>query len=127
MLLSLEWILGWALVPLLSACITGCAELSPPQVSWDREQSAIGPTIPEPQGILLVYSENYEGGDDQDEELPTTYRRPIFLYKDDGQFIGKFNDPPLDNEPVRVVIPPGGSVTVWYFSYFRHLRQTQSG
>ncbi len=106
---SLRRIPERVMVAALCACITGCTELSPPQVSWDKDQPVVGPTIPGPQGILLVYSESYEG---EEEELPTTYRRPIFLYNGEGQFIGKFNDPPLNNEPVRIVIPPGSYIVV---------------
>src|SRR5262245_22784848 len=109
MLFSLKRISGRVLITIFCVCITGCAELPPPRVSWDRNQPVVGPTIPGPQGILLVYSESYEG---EEEELPTSYRRPIFLYTGEGHFMGKYNDPPLDNEPVRVVIPPGNYIVV---------------
>ncbi len=89
--------------------ITGCASLPPPTVAWETNQPAVGPTSPGPQGILVVYSECYEG---EDEELPTTYRRPVLLYNSAGQFLGTFNDHPIADDPVRIVLPPGRYIVV---------------
>ncbi len=107
---SLRRIIGRVIVAVFFTHLTGCTEFAPPWVSWDKNQPVVGPTSPGPQGILLVYSESYEG--EEEEELPTSYRRPIFLYTGEGQFMETFNDPPLDNEPVRVVIPPGNYIVV---------------
>src|SRR4051812_47149472 len=50
--------------------VTSCAAPPPSTVAWENNQSAVGPTSPGPQGILVVYSETYEGEHD---ELPTIY------------------------------------------------------
>ncbi len=89
--------------------ITGCASLPPPTVAWETNQPAVGPTSPGPQGILVVYSETYEG---EDEELPTIYRRPVLLYNSAGQFLGTFNDHPVADEPAQIVLPPGRYIVV---------------
>jgi hypothetical protein len=52
----------------------------------------------------VVYSETYEG---KDEELPTTYRRPVLIYDSAGQFLGTFNEYPIADDPVQIVLPPG--------------------
>jgi len=51
----------------------------------------------------------YEG---EDEELPTIYRRPVLLYNSAGQFLGTFNDHPIADDPVRIVLPPGRYIVV---------------
>jgi hypothetical protein len=89
--------------------VTGCASLPPLTVAWENNQPAVGPTSPGPQGILVVYSETYEG---EHEELPTTYRRPVLLYNSAGQFLGTFNDPPIADDPVQTVLPPGRYIVV---------------
>ena len=94
-------------VTLLS--FTSCAAPPPSTVAWENNRSAIGPTSPGPQGILVVYSETYEGEHD---ELPTIYRRPIFLYNSAGQLLGTFNEYPIADDPVQIVLPPGRYIVV---------------
>lgn len=89
--------------------VTGCASLPPPTVAWENNQPAVGPAKPEPRGLLVVYSESYEG---EHEELPTIYRRPVLLYNSVGQFLGTFNDNPIADNPVRIVLPPGRYIVV---------------
>jgi hypothetical protein len=94
-------------VALLS--FTGCAALPPSTVAWENSRPAVGPMSPGPQGILVVYSETYEG---EHEELPTIYRRPVFLYDGAGQFLGTFNEYPIADDPVQIVLPPGDYIVV---------------
>ena len=89
--------------------VTSCAPPPPSTVAWENNQSAVGPTSPGPQGILVVYSETYEGEHD---ELPTIYRRPVFLYNSAGQFLGTFNEYPIADDPVQTVLPPGRYIVV---------------
>jgi hypothetical protein len=103
-------ITGTVLFAVLFLSVTSCASLPPPpKVFWENNQPTVGPTSPGPQGILVVYSEPYEG---EDEELPTIYRRPVLLYNSAGQFLGTFNDHPIADDPVQIVLPPGRYLVV---------------
>lgn len=52
---------GAVLFAVLLLSVTGCTSLPPPKVAWENDQPAVGPKRPEPQGILVVYSESGEG------------------------------------------------------------------
>jgi hypothetical protein len=59
--------------------------------------------------MLVVYSESYEA---EDEDPPAIYRRPVFLYNHAGEFLGTFNDHPIADDPVSLVLSPGRYIVV---------------
>lgn len=79
----------------------GC--LAPRQVTWDTRQPVVGPQVPPPQGVLLVYSERYVI---QDEGVPVIYRRPVEVYTDAGQLVASEHNP-IGDGPIRLDLAPG--------------------
>lgn len=79
----------------------GC--LAPRPATWDTRQPIVGPQVPPPQGILLVYSERYVI---QDEGVPVIYRRPVKVYTDEGRLVASERNP-IGDGPIRFDLTPG--------------------
>ncbi len=95
------------LLAVFSFLSAGC--FSPVRVTWDQNQPPVGPRGAAPQGRLTVYGECYQP---DDEESLDTYRRIVFLYNDEGQFLGKYGGEENGNEPVQVALAPGRYILV---------------
>lgn len=74
----------------------------------DNQPPVVGPQVPPPQGILIVYSERYVM---EDADVPVVYRRPVELYASEGHLVGTYKNPVSDG-PIRIAVPPGHYLVV---------------
>ena len=88
---------------LVALCFLAPGCLAPRQVAWDTRQPVVGPLMPPPQGILLVFSERYVL---LDEGAPVIYHRPVEVYTDEGQLVASERHP-MGDGPIRFALTPG--------------------
>jgi hypothetical protein len=65
----------------------------------------VGPVVFPPQGILIVYGEQYVIEDDG---VLVFRRRPVEVYTDTGQLVGIYAS--FGDAPIRLDVPPGNYI-----------------